>query len=223
MLAPATVEVVHGTRVPLPSAVRDLAFDGSQIDGGLYTTVTGWARSAPDWLDDTVKVWSAYGMVTFAVLMLVGWWIARTLPPKAMARVLFAPVTVVLVYILNDALKSVVQEVRPCRQLPLTYHVEACAGPTDWAFPSNHTVVAFSAATVLFMVDRRLGWVALLVAVAMGASRVFVGAHYPHDVAAGVLVGVLLAIPFTVAAGALAERVVLRARTGPLRALLAVG
>jgi len=188
VLAFATLDVAHGTS--RGSAAHDLAFNGATIDGGVFTTVTDWARTAPTWVDDVVKYWSAYGMVVFAVLLVAGWWTARRQPPLTMARVLVAPAAIVLAYGFNLLFKSLVEEVRPCRQLPSTFHVETCAAANDWAFPSNHTVVAFAAATTLWMADRRLGRIAVLAAVAMGFSRVYVGAHYPHDVLAGALVGI---------------------------------
>lgn len=214
MLAPLGADVAHGT-----SGVY-LAFNGSRIDGGLFTDVTGWARTAPGWLDETIKYWSAYGIVIFAVLLVVSWWWARQNSSPVMAKVLVTPITVGLIYLVNDVLKSIVQEVRPCRQLPATFHLEACAAPTDWAFPSNHTVVAFSAATALFLIDRRLGWIALLAAVAMGASRVYVGAHYPHDVVVAAVIGVALAVPFTRLGSRWSAPAVERAREGRLRTLL---
>ncbi len=210
MLVSATVGVAHGAS----PAGTQLAFDGARIDGGLYLDVTNAARHAPGWFDTLVTYWSAYGIVTFFLLMCAGWWLARRGTSRDMARVLGAPVVVVLVYVINDLLKSVVREVRPCRQLPHVFHLEACQAPTDWAFPSNHTVVAFSAATALFLVARRLGVAAYVLAVLMGASRVYVGAHYPHDVAAGVVVGVLAGALLTFAAGRYGATVVGRAREG---------
>ncbi|MDI5962899.1 phosphatase PAP2 family protein [Streptomyces sp. SL13] len=217
MLVSATADVALGA----PLATRQLAFDGAKIDGGLYLDVTNFARTAPGWFDTLVKEWSAFGIVTFFLLMIVGWWLAKRLPAQNMAKALCAPVAVVVVYVINDLIKSVVQEVRPCRQLPHVFHLEACQAPTDWAFPSNHTVVAFSAATALFMVARRLGLVAYVLAVLMGASRVYVGAHYPHDVAAGIVVGVVFGVLLTWAAGRFGADRVLRAREGGrLRPLL---
>jgi membrane-associated phospholipid phosphatase len=218
VLVSATVGVAQGAS---PPGVQ-LAFDGARIDGGLYLDVTNAARHAPGWFDTLVKYWSAYGIVVFFLLMAVGWWLAKRQPSRDMARALAVPVVVVLVYVVNDLVKSVVQEVRPCRQLPHVFHLEACQAPTDWAFPSNHTVVAFSAATALFLVARRLGVVAYVLAVLMGASRVWVGAHYPHDVAAGVVVGTVLGALLTLAAGRLGAAPVARAREGggKLRGLL---
>ncbi|MFE1316859.1 phosphatase PAP2 family protein [Kitasatospora phosalacinea] len=201
---------------------RLLAYDGSGIDGGLYTRVTGWAASAPHWLDQLVKEWSAFGLAVFALLMVWAWWRARAADSAVMARVLAAPLVVVVAYLVNSVLKSLVEEVRPCQEIPATVPLETCPPPGDWSFPSNHTVAAFAAATALRYADRRIGRIALLAAVLMGASRVWVGAHYPHDVLAAAVVGVLVALPLTALAGRAAP-LVDRLRTGPLGPVLGAG
>lgn len=178
-----------------------LGYDGSGIDGGLYSTVVGWADAAPHWLDELVRIWSDAGLVVFALLMLLGWWRARPAGSVVMARALAAPLIVVAAYLLNVVLKGLVEEVRPCRQLSgAGPTLEVCPPPTDWSFPSNHAVIAFAAATALFFVRRSLGLLAGVAALPMAASRVWVGVHYPHDVLAGALVGILVAAPLTLAA-----------------------
>ncbi|MFD0279452.1 phosphatase PAP2 family protein [Kitasatospora sp. NPDC127111] len=197
-------------------------YDGSGIDGGLYRRVVGWADAAPYWLDQLVKVWSAVGLALFAVLMTVAWWRARGAGPAVMARVLASPLIVLVAYAVNSFFKSLVEEIRPCAQLGLRGTLEACPGAGDWSFPSNHTVVAFAAAAALWCADRRLGRIAGIAAVLMGASRVWVGVHYPHDVLVGAVVGVLVAVLLSPAAG-LAAPLVRRARDGALRPLLGPG
>ncbi|AUY49396.1 phosphatase PAP2 family protein [Streptomyces sp. CB01881] len=197
-------------------------YDGSGIDGGLYSRVVGWADAAPYWLDQLIKVWSAVGLGLFAVLMVLAWWRARGAGASVMARVLASPLIVVVAYVVNSGFKSVVEEVRPCAQLGVRGTLEACPGAGDWSFPSNHTVIAFAAATALWFADRRLGRIAGIAAVLMGASRVWVGVHYPHDVLVGAAVGVLVAIPLALAAGRAAP-LVDRARAGALRPLLGAG
>ncbi|MFI5533179.1 phosphatase PAP2 family protein [Kitasatospora sp. NPDC051853] len=199
-----------------------LAFDGSTIDGGLYSTVTGWAHAAPPWLDQLVRIWSGYGLALFGLLMLGAWWWARDRGPVVMARVLAAPLVVVAAYLANLVLKGLVEEVRPCRQLPGPPTLEACPPPGDWSFPSSHTVIAFASAAALWSVWRGLGRLCLVAALLMAASRVWVGVHYPHDVLAGALAGLLLAAPLALLA-ARAAPLVDRARAGALAPVLGAG
>jgi undecaprenyl-diphosphatase len=197
----------------------DLAFDGSRIDGGLYTHVTQWAEKTPHSIDTIITKWSSYGLAVFAVLMLIAWWQSRRSDGAAMARALAAPVVVGVVYAVDMVFKSLVQEPRPCQALPHSFTLESCPGTGDWSFPSNHATIAFTAAAAIWVVSRRLGVVALVFAALMAASRVWVGVHYPHDVLAGALVGVLFGYPLALAA-AKAAPLVDKARTGPLRPLL---
>ncbi|WP_049654258.1 phosphatase PAP2 family protein [Kitasatospora sp. MY 5-36] len=197
-------------------------YDGSGIDGGLYTRVNGWAQSAPHWLDELIKVWSALGLGLFAVFMLYAWWRARGADSAVMARVLASPVIVVVAYGVNSVFKGAVEELRPCAQIPGSVSLETCPGTGDWSFPSNHSVIAFAAATALWFVNRRLGLVAGLFAVLMAASRVWVGVHYPHDVAVGALVGLLAAVVLAPLAGRCGP-LVDRMRAGALRPLLGPG
>ncbi|MEU3741417.1 phosphatase PAP2 family protein [Streptomyces sp. NPDC032198] len=170
-----------------------LAFDGSSIDGSVSTDVVDLAHRSPGWLDDVVAAWSTYGLAVFAMLMAVTWWRARRMSPAAAVTALAVPVSVVAAYGVNDVLKLLVREDRPCQSLRVIT-LEACPAPGDWSFPSNHTAIAAAAAMALWFVSRRLGAVAVAAACAMAISRVWVGAHYPHDVAAGGVVGALVAV-----------------------------
>jgi len=59
------------------------------------------------------------------------------------------------------------------------------------SFPSGHTSAAFALAGVIALLpfDRRVRWLALGWAALVGLSRIAVGAHWPLDVAAGMVVG----------------------------------
>jgi undecaprenyl-diphosphatase len=63
------------------------------------------------------------------------------------------------------------------------------ANPDAWSFPSGHTAAAFGAATAAAGVHAGLGSAELALAVMIGLSRIYLGAHYPLDVAMGALVG----------------------------------
>lgn len=171
----------------------NLAFDGASIDGSAYTDVVDLARRSPGWLDSAVSAWSTYGLGVFAVLMVMGWWQVRRVSSAAALTALAVPVVVVLAYAVNSVLKMMVREDRPCQSLHVST-LEACPAPGDWSFPSNHTAIAAAAAVALLFVSRRLGALGVVAALAMALSRVWVGAHYPHDVAVGVAVGSLVAL-----------------------------
>ncbi|WP_406430491.1 phosphatase PAP2 family protein [Streptomyces sp. NBC_00631] len=170
-----------------------MAFDGSSIDGTAYLDVVRAARHAPGWLDGAVSFWSTYGLAVFAVLAGMGWWFARRVDGGALVRAIAVPVVVVVAYGVDAVVKLAVREDRPCQSLHVRT-LEACPAPGDWSFPSNHAAIAAAAAVALLFVSRRLGSVAVVAALAMAASRVWVGVHYPHDAVAGLVVGGLVAL-----------------------------
>lgn len=63
------------------------------------------------------------------------------------------------------------------------------------SFPSNHTIIIAAFAFAL-IVDRRWagwGWLALAGALLVGTSRVYLGVHFPLDIAGGLLLAPLAA------------------------------
>lgn len=198
-----------------------LAFDGSSVDGSLFTSVTDFARDTP-WLNTPIELWTNAGLGVFAVLMLMGWWNARRRDARSMALALAAPVAVVAAFAVAEVAKKLVAEVRPCYSLPHAYLVDACPARTDYAFPSGHSTTAFAAVAALWLLDRRLSAIAAVFAVLEGFTRVYVGAHYPHDV----LGAALLALPVAYLASRLMSRLatplVAHLRTGVLHPVLTV-
>jgi undecaprenyl-diphosphatase len=170
-----------------------MALGGTSIDGSAYLDVVRLASHAPGGLDDAVVFWSTYGLVVFAVLAGIGWWHARRAGATAAVAALAVPVVMVLAYGVDFLVKTGVRENRPCQSLRVRT-LEACPGPGDWSFPSNHAATAVAAAVALFFVSRRLGAIAAVGALAMAASRIWIGVHYPHDVVAGALVGGLVGL-----------------------------
>lgn len=168
--------------------IRATGLDGAAIDSDWYTAVARFAQHTP-WLHGVVVLYTNAGLVLLAVLMLLAWRAARHQPAATMVVALWTPVAVLLAYGVSNLVKIVVQEPRPCRALPAVTTVTPCEFATDYSFPSNHAVLAAAAAVALLIAHRRLGAIAVVVAVLMGLSRVYVGAHYPHDVLAGFVLG----------------------------------
>ena len=64
------------------------------------------------------------------------------------------------------------------------------ATPHDFSFPSGHTLASFEAATVLLINNRKLGIPAMILAVLIAFSRLYLYVHYPTDVIFSVFMGI---------------------------------
>lgn len=100
----------------------------------------------------------------------------------------------------NVTLKPLVARQRPCW---INESVRLLvASPRDFSFPSGHSQASFAAAQAIFCDSRRWGAAAFVLAALIAFSRLYLYVHFPTDVLAGCVLGVLTAL--------LAERIVKR-------------
>ncbi|MBQ1411340.1 MAG: phosphatase PAP2 family protein [Oscillospiraceae bacterium] len=94
--------------------------------------------------------------------------------------------------ILSQAMKLLCRVPRPWVRDPgFTVVKSAQAGATGYSFPSGHTQGAACAFGGIARMSKRrwLRWSMVALIVLVGFSRMYLGAHYPSDVGAGLLVG----------------------------------
>ncbi|MBQ8200123.1 MAG: phosphatase PAP2 family protein [Lachnospiraceae bacterium] len=92
----------------------------------------------------------------------------------------------------NVLIKPLVARTRPY-ELIEGLHI-LIAKPHDFSFPSGHTTASFAVAWVIFRrLPKKYGIPALVYAFLMAFSRLYLGVHYPTDVLAGILLGILYA------------------------------
>lgn len=157
----------------------------------LFQTVNDLARATP-WAHGLVLAYASYGLALFALLLLVGWWTARRCGPQSMAAALWAGGATLLAVALNQPLVAAFAEARPYTTHPgilVLAHRSA-----DLSFPSDHAVMAGAVAAGLCLVSRRLGATATIAALLMAFARVYIGAHYPRDVLAGLALGAAVSL-----------------------------
>ena len=153
---------------------------------GLFGQVNDFARST-GWLHAPMLAYATYGVVLFAGLLLAGWWIARDRGPRVMAAALWSGVGTLIAVAANQPIVDGVHEARPYTVHP---HILVLAHHSaDFSFPSDHAVMAGAVTAGLWLVSKRLGAVAAVAAVLMAFSRVYIAAHYPHDVLVGLALG----------------------------------
>ena len=66
------------------------------------------------------------------------------------------------------------------------------AKPRDYSFPSGHTAASFASVTALYLAGEKKMWkAALVLAVLIALSRLYLYVHYPTDVLGGIMLGCL--------------------------------
>lgn len=165
---------------------------GGQVVGGganehWFRAVNHFAGGS-GWLHTPARLYADYGVVIFAAVLLVSWWLARRDGDlRRVAVALWAPIAALLALGVNQFLVAGVAEPRPYWVLPHT--LVLVSRSSDYSFPSDHAVMAGAVAAGVLLAERRLGMLAAALAVLMACTRVYVGAHFPLDVVAGLLVG----------------------------------
>lgn len=91
---------------------------------------------------------------------------------------------------LTYLVKRLVKRARP--KLSIPDFVPLLDRYDPYSFPSGHAAAMFGLATAWTHVNLWLGLVTAAVAAIVASSRIYLGVHYPFDVAAGVLIGLFV-------------------------------
>lgn len=93
----------------------------------------------------------------------------------------------------NGVIKNLVARPRPFQVLgdPSMLIIPP---PGEFSFPSGHTMHGFAAAVIIFLHNRKAGIAALLAAVVIAFSRMYLFVHFPTDILGGAVIGTLSAL-----------------------------
>lgn len=128
-----------------------------------------------------------------ALLSLVAAWVAtaaillRGKRIDSLLRLIAGGAGSVLAYASSEALKRVFTQTRPCTTQDV---LAACPPAENWSYPSNHTVIAAALAMSMVLAVPFSAVFTVPLALLAGAARIVAGHHYPHDVVAGMVLGI---------------------------------
>ena len=109
---------------------------------------------------------------------------------RGLALILATILAVAFSDLLGATLKDLIARDRPCHILANVKDIANCSN--SFSFPSNHAINTFTFATIVTLAYRNFGFLLYSLALLIGYSRVYLGVHYPTDVLAGIICGILI-------------------------------
>lgn len=92
----------------------------------------------------------------------------------------------------NLTLKPLIARPRPCWLDPSVQLL--IENPTDYSFPSGHTLSSVIGATVLTKANRKFGLLAIPLAAFIAFSRLYLYVHFPTDILGAAVLGVTIGL-----------------------------
>ncbi len=167
-------------------AVREIAHEMSQMDRALYAAV---ASTPTPYLDDGLRNLSRAANKSVLWIAIAGGMAVIGGPRDRRAAATGLASIGAASLLVNVGFKSVARRKRPDRQAEsIERHVRM---PESTSFPSGHSASAFAFAQGVSSVSPAMSVPLHMAALAVAYSRVHTGVHYPGDVVAGSLIGIV--------------------------------
>lgn len=170
------------------------------FDRSLLLALNSWAHRSP-LLDRAVVILLGQPLLGGSFFCLFLWWLWFANSDSLQASRISVIRAVAGLYVALFAARAL-QTFSPSRVRPVNdpelHLVAPFGGKVEWnpdwsSFPSDHAVIFFAIATAIWVHNRWLGTVAYAwVLVFACLPRVYVGFHYPLDIAVGALTGIVV-------------------------------
>lgn len=162
---------------------------------GMDTTLFHWINNLSvhlSWANGVVKFYANWGIALFGLLLVIAFLDARRRGDRAgVAGTAWAGGAALAALGLAQIIGGAIDRARPYTTLSQVHVLVDKSA--DFSFPSDHATTAGAVAVGLLFAVRRWGRVAVVAGLAMAIARVWCGAHYPGDLAAGLALGGLVA------------------------------
>ncbi|MGE7940061.1 undecaprenyl-diphosphatase [Bacillus paramycoides] len=139
-------------------------------------------------IDNVMIIFAEYVQYAFALLIILLWIKNKTNFRVMVLQSIFA---ITFAYCINRIIELFIYRERPFISHNIKQLVDHAANSS---FPSDHATAAIVIATTLWLSAYHSKYIWFILALGVAFSRVWVGVHYPLDVIAGILHGILIAL-----------------------------
>lgn len=161
------------------------------MDNSLFRWINRLANRT-GWAHGFFTSYAKYGIVLFAMLLVAAYLDGRQHDDlRAVAGSVWAAGAALVALGIGQLIGGAIDRARPYEAITGVHLI--VDKTTDFSFPSDHATAAGAVAVGLLLTNRRWGIVAAALAIVMAFTRVYVGAHYPGDVIAGLALGGVVA------------------------------
>ena len=158
-------------------------FINQTISNHLFDIIFPFLRDAKNWIP---------------LYLFLGIYLVRKYKITAIKYALYIVIAFALAdYISHGIIKPLVCRLRPCHSLTLHARlvIGHCGG--KWSFPSshasNHMAIALSIVLAQIFTKKWINFLWIFWALFIGFAQIYVGVHYPSDIAAGFILGIMIA------------------------------
>ncbi|GGE36772.1 undecaprenyl-diphosphatase [Pullulanibacillus camelliae] len=143
-------------------------------------------------VDDIMIFFTKYSPELYAAFLVVSWFLIRKSHLKERQTLVTAVFAIVFALIINMVIAHIWFRHRPFTTLPAgSYHL-LVSHDANASFPSDHAAMSWAlASTIWFSQKRWLRWTITIIASIVTISRLYVGVHWPSDLLAGIIVGLI--------------------------------
>lgn len=125
------------------------------------------------------------------VWVIISIFLLRTKTYKEVGIMILSGITLSTIFS-EGIIKHIVHRPRPCEVIQ--FEDLLIQKPLSYSFPSGHTASSFTAAGIFDIMIRQYRPYVMVLAVLIAFSRIYLCVHYPSDIFAGIILGLICSV-----------------------------
>jgi len=137
-----------------------------------------------------ISIFLSYPFTYFLIFFLIIW--AIFFSKRKMYNFSLFFLTGVFSWIFANLIKNILKINRPFVNLG----IDPLYREIGFSFPSEHMTIFTALSVVIFLINKKAGFVFFIITILIGLSRIVIGVHYPLDILGGFCFGLLFGFIF---------------------------